>query len=166
MNDTYVECLVERKTNGFIKFLKYFLISLTVVLALGSLLFNITVGFILAIVLGVVSYFVSTYTDIEFEYLYVDKQISVDKVFAKSKRKAVAKYDVDKMEIMAPIKSYKLDDYKNRQSKVVDYSSGVEKQPDRRFVFYYDGKEKVIIEPSEGFVKAIMNVAPRKVVTY
>lgn len=166
MNDTYVECLVERKTNGFIKFLKYFLISLTVVLALGSLLFNITVGFILAIVLGVVSYFVSTYTDIEFEYLYVDKQISVDKVFAKSKRKAVAKYDVDKMEIMAPIKSYKLDDYKNRQSKVVDYSSGVEKQPDRRFVFYYDGKEKVIIEPSEDFVKAIMNVAPRKVVTY
>lgn len=166
MNDTYVECLVERKTNGFIKFLKYFLISLTVVLALGSLLFNITVGFILAIVLGVVSYFVSTYTDIEFEYLYVDKQISVDKVFAKSKRKAVAKYDVDKMEIMAPIKSYKLDDYKNRQSKVVDYSSGVENQPDRRFVFYYDGKEKVIIEPSEDFVKAIMNVAPRKVVTY
>lgn len=166
MNDTYVECLVERKTNGFIKFLKYFLISLTVVLALGSLLFNITVGFILAIVLGVASYFVSTYTDIEFEYLYVDKQISVDKVFAKSKRKAVAKYDVDKMELMAPIKSYKLDDYKNRQSKVVDYSSGVEKQPDRRFVFYYDGKEKVIIEPSEDFVKAIMNVAPRKVVTY
>jgi len=166
MNETYVECLVERKTSGGMKFLKYFLISLAVLLGIGSLLLNIAIGLVLAIVIGVAAYFVNTYSNIEYEYLYVDKQISVDKVLAKSKRKAVAKYDVDKMEILAPLNSHQLDSYKNRQVKTIDYSSGVEQKPEVRYVFYYDGKEKVIIQPSEEFIKAIYNVAPRKVVTY
>lgn len=166
MNETYVECLVEKKTSGIMKFLKYFLITLAALLGVGSLLFNIAIGLILAIVFGVAAYFVSLNSSVEFEYLYVDKQITVDKVLAKTKRKGVAKYDVDKMEILAPLNSHKLDEYKNRQVKLSDYSSGVESKPEVRYAFYYDGKEKVIIEPSEEFVKAIYNVAPRKVATY
>ena len=118
---------------------------------------------IIGILLGVAAYFVNLNADLEYEYLYVDKELAVDKVLAKSRRKRVAVFDVGKMEILAPIKSWHLDNYKNRQDKVVDYSSGEEKQPDGRYVFYYDGQKKVIFEPNEEMIKAITTVAPRKV---
>ena len=82
---------------------------------------------------------------------------------AKSRRKRVATYDLGKIEVRAPIKSWHLDNYKNRTDKTVDYSSGEEKQPDRRFAFFYDGKQRVLIEPNEEMIKAMQTVAPRKV---
>lgn len=165
MNDTYVECLVSRETKGIMKFLKYLLIILAVLLFFGSFLIGFAFGLILAIACGVGAYFLSIYSDVEFEYLYVDRQISVDKIYSKQKRKKVATYEVDKMEIFAPVFSYKLDDYKNRDVKVIDYSAGVEKQPDVRYAFFYEGQQKILLEPSEAFVKAVQNVAPRKVFT-
>lgn len=165
MNETYVECLVKRETHVVLRFLKYLLYALTVIIGLFSLLTNFLLGFIAAIALGVGAYFLNLNTDIEYEYLYVDKEISVDRIMAKSKRKKVATFEVEKMEILAPINSYHLDDYKNREVKPTDYSSGVAGQPDRRYVFFYEGQKKVIIEPSPEFVKAIYNVAPRKVFT-
>ena len=82
---------------------------------------------------------------------------------AKSRRKRVATFDLNKMEIVAPIKSWHLENYKNRTDKAVDYSSGEEKQPDRRFVFFYDGQKKIIFEPNEEMIKAMQFAAPRKV---
>ena len=67
------------------------------------------------------------------------------------------------MEILAPINSYHLDNYKNRQAKVIDYSSNEVKQPDTRYVFFYNGQDKIVFEPNEALVKAVKNVAPRKV---
>ena len=69
------------------------------------------------------------------------------------------------MEIMAPFKSYRLDNYKNRTFKEVDISRHVVELPDRRYVFYYDGTEKVIFEPNEELIKALRNTAPRKIFT-
>ncbi len=165
MNDSYIECMVERRTPAWQAFLKYLVIFLAAVLVLGGLLFGQTLFLIGGILFGVLAYFVILNTDLEFEYLYLDKEITVDKIMHKTKRKKVATYTVEKMEILAPIKSYHLDGYKNRQAKVVDYSCGFEDKPDKRYVFFYDGKEKVIIEPSEDFVKMVKNVAPRKVFT-
>ena len=162
MNETYVECLVKRKIPGYMSFLKILLIMLTVGFVLVGMVFIIAL--IPAILFGVAAYFVYMNTDLEYEYLYLDRELTVDKVMAKSKRKRAAVYSLDKMEIVAPVKSWHLDNFKNRQtSKNVDYSSGEEKQPDKRFVFYYEGNQKVIFEPSEEMVKAMQFVAPRKV---
>ena len=57
------------------------------------------------------------YTDLEYEYLYLDKELSVDKIMAKSKRKRVGTYSLDRMEVFAPVYSYHLDNFKNRQVK-------------------------------------------------
>lgn len=114
---------------------------------------------------GVGAYFATLYSDLEYEYLYLDKELVIDKVMAKSRRKRVAAYQVDRMEIMAPFRSYRLDNYKNRQVKIKDYSIGEEQQPDLRYAVYYEGGEKLILSPSQEMVKAIRNVAPRKVFT-
>lgn len=161
MNETYVEWLVKRKTPAYMTLLKILTIMLTVCFVLLG--FFLLPAMIIAVLLGVAVYFVYLNSDVEYEYLYVDKELTVDKVMAKSRRKRVATYDLGKIEILAPIKSWHLDNYKNRTDKTVDYSSGEEKQPDRRFAFFYDGKQRVLIEPNEEMIKAMQTVAPRKV---
>ena len=161
--DSYVECLVKAKPQGMWKFLKVLLIMLTVVFVLLSLM-GVVLMFVFAICSGVGAYFVNLKANIEYEYLYLDKELTIDKIMAQTKRKRVAVYKLDSMEIFAPIKSYHLDNYKNRQATAVkDYSIGEELKPDRRYVFFYEGGQKIIISPSEEMVKAMKMVAPRKV---
>lgn len=165
MSDTYVECLVKRKQSPAAGFFKVLLIVITVIMAVLTLVFVYLPALILGLVTCAAAYFVNLYTDLEYEYLYLDKEIQVDKVMAKSRRKRVAAYSVDRMEILAPINSYNLDNYRNRKVKEKDFSIGEELKPDLRYAMYYDGGEKIILSPSKEFVKALKNVAPRKVFT-
>lgn len=166
VSETYVECLVARKPSFAKRLLKTLLIMFTVVFfLLGMVTVLSVIALIIAIVFGVGAYFAYMNADIEYEYLYLDKEISIDKVMAKSRRKRVVSYDVNRMEILAPVRSYRLDSYKNRTMKTVDYSSGVEEQPDKRYMMIYEGNTKVLLEPSMEMLKAIQTVAPRKVFT-
>lgn len=163
VSETYVECLVARKPSFLMRFLKTLLIMLTVcfvLIGIGSF-----PALLIAAVLGVGAYFSYMNADIEYEYLYLDKEINIDKVMAKSKRKKAAVYDVQRMEIFAPINSHRLDSYKNRTRKTVDYSSGSAGTPDTRYVMICDGDVRVILEPSAEMIKAIQMAAPRKVFT-
>lgn len=163
-NDTYVELLIQKKTPLWLAALRIVTMAAAVILALFGLL-----GFlpflIGAIVCGAVAYFVYLQSNMEYEYLYVDRQLSIDKVMAKSRRKKAVEYDLERMEVLAPIQSYHLDEYKNKNYKTADYSSGVVSQPDKRYVMYYNGEQKVILEPDAKMLKAIQNIAPRKVFT-
>lgn len=161
MNETYVEWRVKKKTPAYLRFLRIFFIVLAVFFVLIGLV--LLPALLIGIALGVAAYFIYLNSDLEYEYLYVDKELTVDKIMAKSRRKKVAVFNLDKMEIVAPIKSWHLDNYKNRSDKATDYSSGEAKQPDKRFVFYYDGQKKIIFEPNEEMIKAMQIVAPRKV---
>ncbi len=162
MSETYVECLVKAKQKTGMKLLKYLLIGLTVVFGLLALM-GYVIALIAAVLTGVGAYFVNLYSDLEYEYLYLDKELVIDKVMAKSKRKRVATYQLDRMEILAPIHSYQLDNYKNRQVKIRDYSIGEELKPDLRYALFYEGGEKLILSPSEEIIKAMRSAAPRKV---
>ena len=163
MNETYIELLIKKKTPLYLSLLKMLSSMLAICfLAVGVILF-MWQALIIGVVIGIAAYFIYMNANLEYEYLYLDKELSIDKVMAKSKRKKVASFDMEKMEIMAPLNSYQLDSYRNRNVKIVDYSSGEEKQPDLRYAFYYDGKQKVIFEPNAEMVKAIQMIAPRKV---
>ena len=81
MSESYVECLVKHKTPTVKVFLKILFVVLTV---LFVLLFFV-VGFpalIMAVVCGGLSYFMSLECNVEYEYLYVDREISIDKISA------------------------------------------------------------------------------------
>lgn len=164
MSDVYVECLVKTESSMLARLLRILLIMLTVVFGVLALM-GVIVALPVAVVTGVGAYFVHLNTNIEYEYLYLDKELSVDKIMAQTKRKRVATFEVERMEILAPIKSYRLDNYRKRTGKETDYSVKREEQPDKRYLMYYDGSQKVILSPSEELVKAIRNVAPRKVFT-
>ena len=161
MSDSYVECLVKAKQPAWAKILKVLLVTLTVLSCLVMFVFIIFLP--VALVAGVGAYFLNMFTDLEYEYLYLDKELSVDKIMAKSKRKRVATYSLDRMEVFAPVYSYHLDTFKNRQVKEKDYSIGEVLQPDGRYAMYYEGGEKIIFSPNEELVKVLKSVAPRKV---
>ena len=163
MSEGYVEWLVKKPMSVGAKVLKGVLIAVTVGFVLIAMLGSL-VAMLLAIACGVGAYFVGIYMDIEFEYLYLDKELTIDKVFAKTKRKTAAVFDINSMEMLAPLNSWHLDAYKNRDMKVVDYSSGVAQQPEQRYVMIHDN-QKVILEPNMAIVKAIQTIAPRKVFT-
>jgi len=132
-----------------------FLASLSGILGLISLL--------IAIIAAVAGYFIGLKCDLEYEYTLTDKEIDIDVIYSKQRRKGVTNIDLTKLEIMAPVNSYRLDGYKNRTVKTEDYSSGDEANVKNMYAMYYDGSRKLIIEPDERLFKAIYNVAPHKV---
>ena len=99
MNDSYVEWMIARKTKPTDILIKGVAIGLTAVLfLLGLVIFPL---FVVAIVAAVLCYFFLPNLSIEYEYLYVSKELQVDKIMSKTKRKTVANYTLDKMEIFA-----------------------------------------------------------------
>ncbi len=168
LNDnSYVECLIESKASSAVKVGSMVSLVLAVLFFLSSILTPLgMIGLILCLVAGILYYFLSLNAKIEFEYQYCEKEITVDKILNKSKRKNVARYEVERIEVMAPSQSYHLDDYKNRTLKILDFSAReADRKPDPTYTFIYDGKERVIFEPNRELVDAVKNVAPRKVFT-
>lgn len=165
MSDAYVECLVKAKPSVLGKVGRAVLTALMVICILAIFVLPplMLFAFIGAVLFGGGAYFVRMFTDLEYEYLYLDKELVVDKIMAKTKRKRVATYHLDRIEILAPIKSYHLDNYRNRNAKQKDYSIGEELKPDKRYLMFYEGGEKIVLSPSEELIKLMKNVAPRKV---
>lgn len=163
MAESYVECLVSTKPNVLYRTISYLFYGLAVAAAVSIVQTSI-IGFLAAVVLGFIGYLVSFRVNVEYEYLYLDKELTVDKVLAKSKRKRVDVFALDKMEIIAPVGSSALDAFKNREVKVHDFSCGEGQQPDNRYAIYYEGSEMLIISPSEEMLRFMYNQAPRKVI--
>ena len=128
-------------------------------LTLSLILLAITVA------LFVLAYFVFQWTDVEYEYLYLDKEITVDKIMSKTKRKKAGVINVNKIEIIAPQNSHQLDAYKNREVKLTDYSAGKDLPEQKLYVLYYEGNQKFLMNLDDEFIKIISNIIPRKVFT-
>ena len=163
MNETYVECLVAHKKNTLFSVLKYLLYGLAILCAIVGFLGALPL-FILAIVLGVAGYYVAPLADVEYEYLYLDKEISIDKVIAKQRRKRAMGVELSKVEIIAPSNSHALDSYRNRTHTDKDFSSGYEEA--KTYTMVYLDKEQVVLikfEPNAELLKAIKMVFPRKI---
>ena len=163
MTESYKELLVKKERGVKENILRGISVVPTVLIILLTLLMPNFLFFIVAIGFGVLTYFIFQWTDIEYEYLYLDKEITVDKIMAKTRRKRVLTISVDKIEILAPVNSYQLDSYRNRQVKATDYSAGGDLPEEKQYAMYYDGNEKYLLNLTEDFAKTIKGIAPRKV---
>lgn len=166
MSHLYTELLVPRKTPGSAKFLKVLLIVLTVFAGLLGFTF-MPLALIVFVGLIVLCYFKLPSFDLEFEYLYVNGELDVDKIMSKTKRKRVARIDMDKVELIAPLKSHELDYYRNNnQIKVQDYSSGEEDHNIYAMILNGEkGMQMIYFEPNDVILNDMKRIAPRKVKT-
>lgn len=164
MSDLYTELLVKRKKTAKDTLVKYGMIALTVILVMAGLFLNplILLG---AIAAGIGCYFLVPKTDLEYEYLFVNGEMDIDVIMAQSKRKRVKSINLSEVDIVAPLKSHRMDYYNsNTKMKVLDYSSG-ESEKNRFAIITRDGNAacKIIVEPDEALAQAMKNSAPSKV---
>ncbi len=159
-----IEVMVRKKTPIGMKVGQYVLVILTVFLFLCSLILGIF-GLIFAVAAGVGAYFIGLRSMIEYEYTYFDKELDVDVIYSMQKRKHLKTYDLTQLEVLAPVGSYHLDSFKNRDIKARDFSTHVPGNERNVYVMYVGGNEKVIFEPTPELIKTIANIAPRKVFT-
>ena len=162
MNESYKELIVKKEMGVKEIALRAVCLIPTVLFALLGL-GGFLIALAVAAIFGVLTYFVWISTDIEYEYLYLDKELNIDKIMAKSRRKKMATLEVERMEIMAPEKSHQLDSYRNRDFKKVDYSAGRDLPEMKLYTIYYDGSQKIQVNLTEDFVKTMKSIAPRKV---
>lgn len=165
MNESYKELLVKREKGMKEALIRAVCIVSAVLCGIWTLLTGNLITFIVTVALGVLAYFVFQWTDIEYEYLYLDKEITVDKVMAKTRRKRVVVLDVNKIEIMAPESAYQLDAYRNRQVKTIDLSAGHDLPGQKLYMMYYEGNQKYVLNLDEDFAKTVKAIVPRKVYT-
>lgn len=162
MNDSYVECLIKSKKNSKAVGLRIFLIILALLGAAAAVLFNPWISLVsLGSAIGV--YVVSGYINVEYEYLYFDREITIDRIYNQEKRKRIGVYSLDRVEVIAPIRSHHLDNFGKVSEHPLDYGVGTEEKPDRRYIMFYEGKQQIIFNPNEEMIKMMKNVAPRKI---
>ncbi|MFQ9590964.1 MAG: DUF6106 family protein [Ruminococcus sp.] len=97
MSDLYSELLVKKERTAKDRLVKGSIIALIVLLVLAGL-FIMPPLLIAAIVLGVCAYlFIFPGTDLEFEYLFVNGELDIDKIMAKSQAKKSKKPEYYRM---------------------------------------------------------------------
>ena len=163
-----LEVVVNTKTNTLIKVRYYGAIILTVCFCL--LFFAVHFAFIIPMIAcAVLAYFSWYELVVDYEYAYVEKEIRVARIRQKQRRKEIAVYDLSKMEMLAPQGSFHLDEYKNRDFQVHDYSSGDDRNKSCRYELVMEGGQKVILdmvgEYGAQIINVIRNYYPRKVFT-
>lgn len=166
MSDLYREVIVKKKTTPLDILGKSLLIAGTVLSVLASLFTTLgLIAFILLVIFVLADYFVMPNFDVEYEYLYVNGELDVDKIMSKQKRKRVYSANMTELEIMAPSKSHALDYYNNSQGiKTRDFSSREAKNQTYTMIIKGEkGMERVIFEPDEVMLKDMKRIAPREV---
>lgn len=162
MKDVYVEWMVSKKRSWVDNLVR----TISIVVAVFSfLLFSLTgniVLFIVTVAAGLFAYFAFTYTDVEYEYVLVTGELSIDRILSKSRRKRIEKFDTQRIEIVAPLNSPRLGGFASRKYREYDYTSGIRTQHSHIFVMYAEGK-KVLLEPNYDLIRALKDTLPHKV---
>lgn len=163
MNDDFIEYMVKKKMGT-----KEIAIRIALFIVMLALLatfpwFGILSFIAAAVVIFITIKFVFPATDIEYEYLYCDKNITVDKIMGQNFRKTVGEYNMEKVQVVAPVGSHRLDEYERIVTKTVELWSGMDSEEHKPYAIIIQGNTKVILDLPEKFVKMMWNDAPRKV---
>lgn len=163
MQDDIMEYLVAQKRTTKQTALQLFcLVLLSLFVATLPFLRSISIG--AAVLWGWISYkFIFPRTQIEYEYLYCDKTITVDKIMGQKKRKNIGEYELDRIELVAPLDSPRWSEYKNKNLVLSEYWSLEESEEHKPYGIVYGGGMKIVLDLPEEFVKILQNNAPRKV---
>ena len=156
MNDTYVELLI-RKKHSILPVLLRNLLTVAGVLALlaAFLLTGSIVLFLAGAILLGLAYLVNFNKIIEYEYLFLDKHLTIDRIQNQSRRKTVA-------ELFAPASSGRMAAYQGRNDiKTADYSTGEKDSSPYALIIKVNNQlQRVLLEVNDELFEQIRKVAP------
>ena len=160
MKDLYLEQLVERKNTKKTGLFKFVLIMVT--LFSIPLITKSAYFVFLPIALLVVVIFCEKLTDVEYEYIFFNGNIDIDKIMAKEYRKRIVSTGLHEVEVIAPTGSLEIQQY--RKVKKYNYSSRRKGVKTYQMVINHKGKRaRIVFEPTEELLTEMKLTAPRKV---
>ncbi len=167
-NDVFKEQLVKREKNGkdTMKKVGITVAAVVLVLFLSMIPMIVRTGlmFPLIVLIGWLAVAFIRRLNQEFEYIFTNGELDIDRIYNKSKRKRALSVDVRSMHVIVHVKH---SDYKQETSqieKVLDFSSGVESDNLYAGIMDYEGKRTMILfEPNETVLKSIKMYIPRKI---
>lgn len=166
MNEMYAEWLVKRRTPFYMVFAKALMVFLCVValfLAMTPILGIFGMIILLAVAGG--TYLVFRNSQVEYEYLYVSNQLTIDRIYGRIKRKKAWEGSMDEVQIVAPTGSTEAKDHERSGMKVMDFSSGNPDVKTYTLISQAGGNvTKIMFEPDGKLLKCMKMTAPRKII--
>lgn len=102
--------------------------------------------------------------NIEFEYVFTNGELDIDKIYNRSKRKHAISVDVKNINIMVNMKLPNAKNELGEYTKTLDFSSGEVNENTYAAIFDDNGvKTKLVFEPNETLFDAIRTYIPRKI---
>lgn len=158
MGDYYTEQLIKRKSK--IK-LKVGLLAVTLALYLLAY-FVVAYAIIPATILTIADIIIFRRMKIEYEYLYVNGDLDIDKIFNKQSRKNMFETNMKDLVVIAPVGHQELKKYANVKGQ--DFTSGYKDRKIYEMVIQEKGVYyKIVFEPNNVILEGIERIAPRKV---
>lgn len=163
MNESYAEVLIKRRRETKYIAIVLFMMILTVgMLAAG--LFVKKLLFIPGIVLLFADNFIVQILSIEYEYLYVGGELTIDRIIGKNKRKNCITVDMEKVELVAPEGSQRFDAFGSLKCVEKDFTSAKEGKTVYACIFHTEKEVwKVRFEPDQKMLELMRQTAPRKI---
>ena len=156
MDEIFVERIVKRKVDIKGMLLRVLAVVLTV-LSLCTILF---LGMTLTILFAYLTYLVWAYTSVEYEYSFLNTELTIEKIMGQRKRKHVDEFDIKQAEIIAPAVS---DEIKSRAGNIVtlDYSTGYGSSDLYSMITNTDkGAVQVLFNADEKLIEAMRHIRP------
>lgn len=166
MDNRYVEKLVSKKTEiSAIMFRIAVLVAALFFSYVITTLIGFVYGMIAIFFLGYLTWYVFFMTSVEYEFVLVNNELTIDKIYGKNKRKNQQTVDVSKCEVIAPIESAYVSGYhRNTQMKAFDYTSGENNEPVYILITPYGASTaKIYMEFDQKMLEAMKMAAPGKV---
>ncbi len=159
MDEIFVEQLIKRKLSMSALLLR--MVSVLIVfIGVLSILWLGILGMTLTVLLAYAAYLIWGYTSVEYEYSFLNGELSVDKIMGQRKRSTVGVYHIKDAEIIAPAMSEDiLSRIKNTKTK--DFSSGYKSEALYSMIINSsEGVQQILFEPNEKVIRAMYHVRP------
>ncbi len=163
--EQYIEVLVRKKPNPLLLPGKILLLFLDILLLLLS--FRSAVFLPLLLLSGALTYLCFLYSHVEYEYLYFEGELSVDRILNKSKRRKVCEIRKSEFRLLAAMDSEEMQRAMGGQCEIRDYSDDgflPGKPPKLGYLYEREGKKLcLVLTVSDRLQQAVRRTAPEKV---
>lgn len=158
--------MIEQKKSPMRWAVEIVILFAAICLTIAMVLFFNPILFLPVVLLFIAFYLVHKYNFIEYEYTYIEGELDFDRIYAKSRRKSVAKIDMDDLIMIAPEGSREVSNYE-RDSSVSCKDCSTRLPENRKYEAVYKntkGTYRILFEPDENMLDLISVKNPRKVV--
>lgn len=162
--DNFYEQFVGTKESVLYKVVKGMIYFLAVLSALYLFTGNI-IFCIVSAAGAVVCYFSKKQLYVEYEYIYTNGAVDIDKILDKNKRKRAVSFNVSDVELIAPMESDQINNSNFRPENTFNFFT--EKIESKKYaILLVKGGQRIQVNfvPDENFMKLCIAKNPRKVI--